>query len=49
MEWVSNSYNPDTNKRTEENFYSLEDMEQGVITFVIITLDEMFVMSNYVI
>ena len=48
-ELVSNSYNPDPNKRIEESFDILEDMEQGVITFVIITLDEMFVMSNYAI
>ena len=47
MELMTNSFTPDLNKCIDETFNSLEEMDQGGITFVKIALDEIFVMINY--
>ena len=49
MELIINSLIPYLNKIIEDTIDSLEEMEQGGLTFVKILLDEIFIMRNYVI
>jgi hypothetical protein len=49
MEFLSNSYDFNLAKLVDENFDQLFDYEQGGITYLKISLDEMFTMSNMVI
>ena len=49
MVLMTYSLTTELNKRIEENFNSLEEMDQVGIIFIKIVLDEMYIMINFVI